>query len=156
MHPHRTDPKELSLLLSIFSGGEFIVKHGRGEGSEVYHGKIDWVAIPDPSLRRIRIHSVQVYKKTIGCGADLECADVIKWERVESPVGELIFTFNWFYQQPHRARLKLESTTGRCWLCSHTDPIKLGRFRTMLMTMFLEESKRKESFFKRLRRRFFK
>lgn len=153
MHPHRTDPKELSVLLPAFSGGEFIVKHGRGEGSEVYDGKIDTVTVPDISRRAICISSRQVYKKVIGCGADFSA--VIKWERIEFPSGELTFDFVWFYQQPRRARLKLESAGDRCWLCSDTDPINLALFRTMLMTMFLEEAKRKESFLKRLRRRVF-
>lgn len=153
MHPHRTNPQELSTLLPIFSGGEFILKHGRGEGSEVYDGKIDTVTVPSILSRAICISSRQVYRKVIGCDADF--SSVIKWERIEFPSGELTFDFDWFYQQPRRARLKLESTEDRCWLCSDADPINLALFRTMLMTMFLEEAKRKESLLKRLRRRVF-
>ena len=153
MHQHLTHPKELSVLLHAFSGGEFIAKIGRGEGSEVYDGKIDTVTIPNLSRRKICIQSRRVYKKVIGCNADF--SDAIRWERIELPSGELVLDFDWFYQQPHRARLKLESKTDRCWLCSDTDPINLGLFRTMLMTMFLEESRRKETLFRRLRKRLF-
>lgn len=152
MHRHLTDPKHLALLLPMFSRGEFIIAHGRGKGNEVYDGKIEGVEVPNLTLQQVRIHSEQVYTKVIGGDADF---DVNKWERTQLLSGKCDLAYDWFYQQPHRARLKLESSSDRCWLCSDTDPINLALFRTMLMTMFLEEAKRKESFLKRLRRRVF-
>ena len=167
MHRHLTDTVRLSVLLPAFSGGEFITRKGRGKGSEVYYGKIEKVIIPHLTRQKICIHTKQVYKKVIGCKADF--SDTIRWEQVEFPSGELAFDYSWFYQQPRHARLKLEFVPknedggkeeskekyDRCWLCSDTDPINLELFRTMLMAMFLKESRRKETLFRRLRKRLF-
>ena len=146
---HQTDPKLLPDLLEEFSGGEFIIKEGIGKDTLVFHGKADKVVADDSSLRRIVITSPLVYEKKLGRD----------WEQVELSSGEMPFSYTWYYRQPRHARLKLEfepngkeeprKTLNRCWLCSHTDPIYLELFRTMLMKMFLEESVDKQSRLKR-------
>ncbi len=155
MHRHYSDPKELASLLPQFSGGEFILKKGRGEGSLVFYGRIERVVTPaDLLTKAITIKSQIVYEQWIGCNADF--SDATRWKRVTIPSGELTLDYSWFYQQPRRARLKLESasTHDRCWLCSHTDPISLALFRMTLMTMFREEDAERQSFWQRIRNRF--
>ncbi len=156
MHRHLYDPKELNCLLPEFSGGEFILKKGRGKETLIFDGKIERVVVPDLLKKTIIIHSHIVYERWLGCNVDF--SDAKRWKPVDLSSGELAFDYSWFYRQPRHARLKLESveTHNRCWLCSHTEPIYLELFRTMLMRMFLEESLRKESLWKKMRNRFMK
>lgn len=170
MHTHPSDPEELIPLLEKFYGGEFVLKKGRGRDTLVFHGKIDRVVVPVPSQKTIVIHTSIVFERTIGCKANQ--SPTKRWKETDLPSGKLVFPYSWFYPQPKHERLKLEfvpkkdgdkkskkksaeeeSTHDRCWLCSHTDPIYLDLFRTMLMRMFLEESVRKESMWRRFRDR---
>lgn len=155
MYVPRTDPKELVLLLPRFCGAQFIVKKGRGKDTEVYAGKIEKVEVQNLSEKKIAIYSHMVCQRRIGCNADFSEAE--RWTQVEFPSGTLAFEYNWFYEQRRHARLKLESVVhnDRCWLCSYTDPIHLELFRAMLMKMFVEESLKKESLWRRLRSRLF-
>lgn len=153
MHRHRDDPKELDVLLTDFFGGEFILKKGRGKDTLVYSGRIDKIVIPNLSQKMMVIQSRILYERWIGCDADF--AEAERWKAIDPPSEGIAFGYSWFYQQKRYARLKLESTASneRCWLCSYTDPIHLELFRAMLMKMFLEESLRKESSWKKLRNR---
>ena len=166
MHRHYDDPRDLESLLPTFLGGEFILKEGRGKDTLVHHGKIDRVVVPNLSQQKISIKSSIVYVQSIGRTTTFPPAK--RWERVNLFSRKLEFVYTWFYQQPRHARLKLEfipkkdeadverqeKTHNRCWLCSHTDPIYLDLFRTMLMKLFLEESLEKESALKKIRDRF--
>ncbi|MDO8594581.1 MAG: hypothetical protein Q7R93_03630 [bacterium] len=142
---HQNDPKVLSDLLPEFFGGEFIIKEGIGEATLVFRGKIDRVVADDSSMRNIVISSQLVYEKILGGD----------WKQVDLSFVKMPFAYTWYYRQPRHARLKLEfepnekeksqKTLNRCWLCSHTHPIYLDLFRTMLMNMFLKECVEKES-----------
>lgn len=153
MHRHYIDPDLLKRLAPRFSGGELILKKGWGNDAEVYCGKIEKVGVPDLTIHQLLIHCHLLYKRKIGCSANFSPREC--WCEVPIPVTGMPFDYSWFYPQERHDRLKLEraDTSDRCWLCSATDPIHLELFRSMLMTMFLEESLRKASLFKRLRNR---
>jgi hypothetical protein len=167
VHRHYSNPKKLLALLPTYIGGEFILKKGSGRDTLVFYGKINHITIPDLSKQAIYISSHVAYERHIGCNHDF--SEAVRWKEVDVPGGGFEFSYTWFYPQPRHQRLKLESVLvddesgkkktsvvhERCWLCSHTDPIYLELFRTMLLQMFLEESVRKESLWKRLRNRIF-